>query len=93
MATKESRVQKRDARKQFTVTVPHDLGRYLEERAAETGMNKSAVVSEALEVDRQRRKEILMREGYEEMAGQHLELVREFELAPHTDESTDWPDY
>jgi post-segregation antitoxin (ccd killing protein) len=90
MATKESRVRESGARKQFTVTVSAELGRYLEERAAETGLNKSAVVSQALEVDRRRRKEFLMREGYEEMAEQHLELVREFE---HMVESTGWPDY
>ena len=53
-------------------------------------MNKSAVVSQALELDRQRRKEHLMREGYEDMVEQHLNLVREFE---HLDESSGWPDY
>lgn len=90
MATKESRVRGSGARRQFTVTVSEDLGRYLEERAAETGLNKSAVVSQALAVDRRRRKELLMREGYEEMAEEHLELVREFEPM---DESTGWPDY
>ena len=90
MATKETRVRKSGMRRQFTVTVSPDLGHYLEERAAESGMNKSAVVSQALELDRQRRKELLMREGYEEMAGRDLELVREFERA---DESTGWPDY
>ncbi len=90
MATKESRARESGTRKQFTITVSYDLGRYLEERAAESGLNKSAVVSEALELDRQRRKELLMREGYEEMAEQHLELVRELENA---DESTGWPDY
>ena len=77
-------------RKQFTVTVSPDLGRYLEERAAETGLNKSAVVGQALEMDRQFRKELLMREGYEEMAEEHLELAREFE---HADESAGWPNY
>lgn len=90
MATKESGAKESGTRKQFTVTVPSDLGRYLEERAAETGSNKSAVVSEALKLDRQRRKELLMREGYEEMAEEHLELVREFEYA---DESVGWPNY
>lgn len=66
------------------------MGRYLEERAEEAGLNKSAVVSQALEVDRQCRKELLMREGYEEMAEQHLEIVREFE---HVDGEVGWPDY
>ena len=75
-------------RRQFTVTVSPELGRYLEERTEESGMNKSAVVSRALELDRQHRKESLMREGYEEMAEQHLELVREFESV---DESTGCP--
>ncbi len=90
MATKESKARERGTRKQFTVTVPPDLGRYLEERAAETGSNKSAVVSQALELDRDRHKELLMREGYEAMAEEHLELVREFEYA---DESVGWPSY
>lgn len=90
MATKESRAWESGTRKQFTVTVPSDLGRYLEERAEETGLNKSAVVGQALELDRQRRKELLMREGYEEMAEKHLELVREFENA---DEDAGWPGY
>lgn len=40
-------------------------------------------------MDRQRRKEFLMREGYEEMTEQHLELAREFELV---EESAGWPD-
>jgi post-segregation antitoxin (ccd killing protein) len=79
-----------DVWKQLTVTVSPDLGLYLEERAAETGLNKSAVFSQALELDRQRRKELLMREGYEAMVARHLEIAREFE---HVDESTGWPDY
>ncbi|CAN5909115.1 hypothetical protein BH23ACT11_BH23ACT11_22380 [soil metagenome] len=90
MATKESRLRESGTRKQFTVTVSPELGRYLEERAEEAGLNKSAVVSQALEVDRLRRKEALMREGYEAMAEQHLELVREFE---GVDGSAGWPDY
>lgn len=90
MATKEPQAKENRTRKQFTVTVPSDLGRYLEERAEEAGLNKSAVVSQALEVDRQCRKELLMREGYEEMAEQHLEIVREFE---HVDGEVGWPDY
>ncbi|MGB3683636.1 MAG: hypothetical protein WA990_14250 [Rubrobacteraceae bacterium] len=90
MATREPHVQKSGTRKQFTVTVPPELGRYLEERAEESGMNKSAVVSRALEVDRQHRKESLMQEGYEELAGHHLELAREFGNA---DEDSGWPVY
>lgn len=90
MGTKKSRARESGTRKQFTVTVPSDLGLYLEERAMETGLNKSAVVSQALEVDRQRRKEHLMREGYEEMAERDLEFVRELE---HLDESTGWSEY
>lgn len=78
------------ARKQYTVTVPSELGSYLEEIAAETGMNKSAVVSRALEADRERRKEQLMREGYEEMAASDRELLREFE---HVDRESAWPEY
>lgn len=90
MATKESEARERGTRKQFTVTISTEMGRYLEERAAETGLNKSAVVSEALELDRQRRKENLMREGYEALAEEHLELAREFE---HVDKNTGWPNY
>lgn len=90
MDTKKSRARESGTRKQFTVTVPSDLGLYLEERAMETGLNKSAVVSQALEVDRQCRKEHLMREGYEEMAEWDLEYVREFE---DLDETARWPDY
>jgi hypothetical protein len=56
----------------------------------ESDLNKSTVFSQALELDRRHRKELLMREGYEEMAEQHLELVREFE---RVDESAGWPDY
>lgn len=89
MATKEVSARGSGTRKQFTVTVSSELGHYLEERAAESGLNKSAVVSEALEMDRQHRKELLMREGYEEMAERDLELVREFE---QVDEDAGWPD-
>ena len=52
--------------------------------------SKSDIVSQALELDRRRRKEELMREGYEAMAEMDLELVREFE---QLDESAGWPDY
>ncbi len=90
MDTKKSRVRESGTRKQFTVTVPSDLGLYLEERAMETGLNKSAVVSQALELDRQCRKEHLMREGYEEMAERDLEFVQELD---NLDESAGWPDY
>lgn len=90
MAAREPGPKESDVQKQFTVTVSSELGSYLEERAAETGMNKSAVVSEALKSDRQRRKELLIREGYEALAEKHLELVREFEYAG---ESVGWPSY
>lgn len=53
-------------------------------------MNKSAVVGQALEADRERRKELLMREGYEEMAERDLELTREFE---RVDADASWPEY
>lgn len=89
MATKDTSARKR-TRRQFTITVSPELGRYLEERAEETGMNKSAVVSRALEADRERHKVLLMREGYEEMAGHHRELVRECE---RIDADADWPGY
>lgn len=78
------------SRRQLTVTVPSDLGGYVEEVSAETGLNKSAVVSRALEADRERRKEQLMREGYEEMAASDRELLREFE---HVDRDSAWPEY
>lgn len=90
MATKETQARGRTRRAQFTITVSPELGCYLEERAAETGMNKSAVVGQALEADRERRKELLMREGYEEMAEQHAELAREFDPV---DADPDWPEY
>lgn len=78
------------ARRQFTITVSQDLGNYLEELAAETGMNKSAVVSQVLADDRERRKERLLREGYEEMAPYDRELMQEFE---HVDRDANWPEY
>ncbi len=78
------------SRKQLTVTVPSDLGGYVEQVAAETGLNKSAVVSRALEADREHRKEQLMREGYEEMAASDRQLLREFE---HVDRESVWPEY
>lgn len=80
------------ARRQFTITVPSELGEFLEERSAATGMNKSAVVSNALEAEKERQEEALMREGYEEMAAQDRKLQREFE---HVDRESNasWPDY
>lgn len=90
MGREVSRTRESGTRKQFTVTISSNLGRYLEERAAESGLNKSAIVSEALETDMRYRKELLLREGYEEMAEQHLELAREFD---QVDDDADWPDY
>lgn len=52
--------------------------------------HENTVAGQALELDRQRRKESLMREGYEEMAEHDLDLVREFE---HVDRDAGWPDY
>jgi predicted transcriptional regulator len=78
------------ARRQFTITVPPELGSYIEELSAETGMNKSAVVSQVLADDRERRKERLLREGYEEMAPYDRELLQEFE---HVDREDSWPEY
>ncbi len=66
-------------RRQFTITVSPELGRYLEERSAEAGINKSALVSRALEAHRGRHLEELLEEGYEEMAGHDRELLEEFE--------------
>jgi hypothetical protein len=78
------------SRVQLSVTVSPEMGQYVEELSAELGVKKSAVVEHALEVDRQRRKELLMREGYEEMAEQDAELLKEFE---HVDRETPWPEY
>jgi hypothetical protein len=78
------------SRVQLSVTVSPEMGRYVEELSAELGVKKSAVVEHALEVDRQRRKELLMREGYEEMAEHDAELLREFE---HVDSETPLPEY
>lgn len=77
-------------RAQLTITLPPELGKYVEELSEELSVTRSAVVSQALELDRQRRKELLMREGYEEVAEEHLELAREFD---HADESASWPNY
>jgi predicted transcriptional regulator len=78
------------SRVQLSVTVSPEMGRYVEELSAELGVKKSAVVEHALEVDRQHRKELLMREGYEEMAEHDAELLREFE---HVDSETPLPEY
>ncbi len=55
-------------------------------------MNKSAVVSRALEAEKAREEEELMREGYEEMATHDRDVLKEFE---HVDrEANDsWPQY
>jgi len=78
------------ARRQFTITVSQELGSYIEELSAETGMNKSAVVSQVLAEDRERRKKQLLREGYEEVAPYDQELLQEFE---HVDRDDSWPEY
>ncbi len=79
-------------RKQYTITVSTELGEYLEERSAALGLNKSAVVSCALEAEKERQEEQLMREGYEEMASHDRALLREFE---HVDNESNesWPEY
>ena len=78
------------SRVQLSVTVSPEMGRYVEEVSAEYGIKKSAVVEHALEVDRERRKESLMREGYEEMAEHDAELLKEFE---RIDGETPLPEY
>lgn len=80
------------ARRQFTITVPPELGEYLDERSAATGMNKSSVVSKALEAEREREEEQLMREGYQEMPARDRELLKEFEHVDR-DSNASWPDY
>lgn len=78
------------SRVQLTVTVSPEMGQYVEEVSAELGMKKSAVIEHALEIDRERRKEQLMREGYEEMAAHDTKLLREFK---HVDSETPVPEY
>jgi predicted transcriptional regulator len=78
------------SRVQLSVTVSPEMGEYVEKLSEELGVKKSAVVEHALEVDRQRRKELLMREGYEEMAEHDAQLLREFE---HLDSETPLPEY
>ncbi len=78
------------ARTQLTVTVSTDLGQYVEELSHELGIKKSAIVEHALEIDRERRLEDLLREGYEEMAEDDVELLKEFE---HVDRESSWPEY
>lgn len=75
---------------QLTVTVSPEMGQYVEELSTELGVKKSAVVERALEVDRERRMEDLLREGYEERAKHDRELLKEFE---HVDRETPWPEY
>jgi hypothetical protein len=77
-------------RVQLSVTVSPELGRYVEEVSAEYGIKKSAVVEHALAIDRERRKELLMREGYEEMAEHDAQLLKEFE---RIDSESPLPEY
>ncbi len=78
------------AKTQLTVTVSPELGQYVEERSAELGVKKSTVVELALEADRERRLEDLLREGYEEMAEHDARLLEEFE---HVDRESPLPEY
>ena len=78
------------SRTQLTITVPSELGRYVEERSAQEGVKKSAMVSRILEADRERYMDELLREGYEEMAERDEELLKEFE---HVDRESSWPEY
>lgn len=78
------------SRTQLTVTVPSELGQYVEELSAELGVKKSEVVSHALKDHRERRIECLLREGYEERAEHDAELLKEFE---NVDRETPWPEY
>lgn len=65
------------SRTQLTITVSPELGQYVEELSAELGVKKSEVVALALEADRERRMELLLREGYEEFAGHDAEFLEE----------------
>jgi hypothetical protein len=76
------------SRRQLTITVSPEMGRYVEERSAELGVNKSAVVERALERDRESLMEDLLREGYQERAKHDLKLLKEFEVV---DRETPWP--
>jgi hypothetical protein len=78
------------SRTQLTVTVPSELGQYVEELSAELGMKKSEVVSHALKDLRERRMESLLREGYEERAEHDAELLKEFKYA---DRESPLPEY
>jgi metal-responsive CopG/Arc/MetJ family transcriptional regulator len=78
------------SRTQLTVTVPSELGQYVEELSAELGLKKSEVVSRALKEHRESHMELLLREGYEEFAEHDKELLKEFE---HVDRETPWPEY
>jgi hypothetical protein len=75
---------------QLTITVPSELGRYVEERSAQEGVKKSAMVSRILEADRERYMDELLREGYEEMTEHDRKLHKEFE---HVDRESSWPEY
>lgn len=77
-------------RTQLTITISPELGRYIEERSAELGVKRSYVVSRALEADRERYTDELLREGYEELVEQDVELLKEFE---HVDRESPWPEY
>lgn len=69
------------ARAQFSITVSPKVGVFVEERARELGLKKSAVIEEALEVAQRVYHEDLMREGYQEMAKHDAELNQEFAAA------------
>jgi hypothetical protein len=75
---------------QLSVTVSPEKGRYVDEVSAEYGIKKSAVVEHALALAIERRKELLMREGYEEMAEHDAELLKDFE---RIDSETPLPEY
>ena len=66
------------------------MGRYVEEVSSEMGLKMSAMIGCALEVDRERRTEDLLREGYGESAAHDLEIDREFE---NVDRETPLPEY
>ncbi len=78
------------SRTQLTITVPSELGQYVEERSVEMGVKKSTVISQLLEADRERYMDELLREGYEEIAEQNRRLVKEFE---NVDRESSWPEY
>ena len=65
-------------------------GGYVQEVSSEMGLKMSALIGRALEADRERRTEDLLREGYEEMAAHDLEIDRKFESM---DRETPLPEY